>query len=167
LVLLIERYVSDLDANPVSAAAALGVASPSPDRASPAGLARYVRGHRGIESLHWLRDTLYQQDKSQVRTRSGPRIMAAMRYLAISACTWPDAPTSPKPPDGPAGPWTGHLPSSASPNDLERPGGQFESASRPGLLFGTSLTLSIPATCPQQSGGSRLKGADEFRVFVV
>jgi hypothetical protein len=38
-----------------------------------------------MESLHWLRDTLYQEDKSQVRTRSGPRIMAAMRNLAISA----------------------------------------------------------------------------------
>jgi head-tail adaptor len=32
-----------------------------------------------------LRDTLYQEDKSQARTRSGPRIMAAMRNLAISA----------------------------------------------------------------------------------
>jgi predicted transposase YbfD/YdcC len=84
-VLLIERYVSDLAGNPVSAVAALGVASPGPDRASPADLARYVRGHRAIESLHWLRDTLYQEDKSQVRTRSGPRIMAAMRNLAISA----------------------------------------------------------------------------------
>jgi len=32
-----------------------------------------------------LRDTLYQEDKSQVRTRSGPRIMAALRNLAICA----------------------------------------------------------------------------------
>ncbi len=38
-----------------------------------------------MESLHWLRDTLYQEDNSQVRTRSGPRILAAMRNLAISA----------------------------------------------------------------------------------
>ena len=84
-VLLIERYVSDLAGNPLSAAAALGVASPGPDKASPAGLAGYVRGQWAIESLHWLRDTLYQEDKSRVRTRSGPRIMAAMRNLAISA----------------------------------------------------------------------------------
>ena len=35
--------------------------------------------------MHWLRDTLYQEDNSQVRTRSGPRILAAMRNLAISA----------------------------------------------------------------------------------
>jgi hypothetical protein len=57
-VLLIERYVSDLAGNPLSAVAALGVASPGPDRASPADLARYVRGQWAIESLHWLRHSL-------------------------------------------------------------------------------------------------------------
>ena len=78
-VYLIERHVSDLHGNPASAVAALGVASPAPDRASPADLARHVRQQWAIESLHWLRDTLYQEDKSQVRTRSGPRIMAGNR----------------------------------------------------------------------------------------
>jgi predicted transposase YbfD/YdcC len=84
-VLLIERYVSDLAGKPLSAVAALGVASPGPDRATPAGLAGYVREQWAIESLHWLRDTLYQEDKSRIRTRSGPRIMATLRNLAISA----------------------------------------------------------------------------------
>ena len=84
-VLLIERYVSDLDGSPVSAVAALGVASPAPGRASAADLAHHVREQWAIEALHWLRDTLYQEDKSQVRTRSGPRIMAALRNLAICA----------------------------------------------------------------------------------
>jgi predicted transposase YbfD/YdcC len=84
-VYLIERHVTDLHGNPVSAVAALGVASPAPDRASAAGLAAHVREQWAIESLHWLRDTLYQEDKSQVRTRSGPRIMAALRNLAICA----------------------------------------------------------------------------------
>jgi predicted transposase YbfD/YdcC len=84
-VYLIERHVSDLDGNPVSAVAALGVASPAADRASAADLARHVRGQWAIESLHWLRDTLYQEDKSQVRTRSGPRIMAGLGNLAICA----------------------------------------------------------------------------------
>jgi predicted transposase YbfD/YdcC len=83
--LLIERYVKDLAGNPMSAVAALGVASPGPDKASPADLARYVRGQWAIESWHWLRDTLYQEDKSRIRTRSGPRIMASLRNLAISA----------------------------------------------------------------------------------
>ena len=84
-VFLIERYVTDLRGQPISAVAALGVASPAPDQASPADLAGYVREQWSIESLHWLRDTLYQEDKSQVRTRSGPRIMASLRNLAICA----------------------------------------------------------------------------------
>ena len=84
-VFLIERYVTDLHGKPVSAVAALGVASPEPERAGPAALARYVREQWSIESLHWIRDTLYQEDKSQVRTRSGPRAMATLRNLAIGA----------------------------------------------------------------------------------
>jgi hypothetical protein len=32
-----------------------------------------------------LRDTLYQEDKSQVRTRSGPVAMSVLRNLAIGA----------------------------------------------------------------------------------
>ncbi len=84
-VFLIERYVTDLHGQPVSAVAALGVASPEPGQANAADLAGYVREQWSIESLHWLRDTLYQEDKSQVRTRSGPRIMAALRNLAIGA----------------------------------------------------------------------------------
>jgi predicted transposase YbfD/YdcC len=84
-VFLIERYVTGLHGQPVSAVAALGVASPEADQASPADLARYVREQWSIESLHWIRDTLYQEDKSKVRTRSGPRVMAALRNLAIGA----------------------------------------------------------------------------------
>jgi hypothetical protein len=84
-VFLIERYVTDLRGRPVSAVAALGVASPEPERADGAALARYVREQWSIESLHWIRDTLYQEDKSQVRTRSGPRAMASLRNLAIGA----------------------------------------------------------------------------------
>jgi predicted transposase YbfD/YdcC len=84
-VFLIERYVTDLSGRPVSAVAALGVASPEARQAGPATLARYVREQWSIESLHWIRDTLYQEDKSQVRTRSGPRAMASLRNLAIGA----------------------------------------------------------------------------------
>jgi predicted transposase YbfD/YdcC len=84
-VFLIERYVTSLHGQPISAVAALGVASLKPEQAGPADLARYVREQWSIESLHWIRDTLYQEDKSKVRTRSGPRIMAALRNLAIGA----------------------------------------------------------------------------------
>jgi len=84
-VFLLERYVRDLRGQSISAVAALGVASPEPDQTDPATLAGYVREQWSIESLHWIRDTLYQEDKSQVKTRSGPRIMATLRNLAIGA----------------------------------------------------------------------------------
>jgi predicted transposase YbfD/YdcC len=61
---------------------ALGVASPTADQDSPADLAHHVREQWAIESLHRLRDTLYQEDKSQVRTRPGP---TTLRHLAICA----------------------------------------------------------------------------------
>jgi predicted transposase YbfD/YdcC len=84
-VTLIERYVSDLHGNPRSAVAVLGVTSLTATRADPPQLAHLTRNHWRIESLHWLRDTLYREDNSPVRTRSGPRIMAGLRNLAIGA----------------------------------------------------------------------------------
>ena len=44
-----------------------------------------MRRHWGIEALHWLRDTVYREDDSRVASRSGPRVMAALRNLAIGA----------------------------------------------------------------------------------
>jgi predicted transposase YbfD/YdcC len=84
-VFLLERYVTDLAGTPTSAVAVLGITSLTAHRADAAALAGAVRGHWGIESLHWLRDTVYREDDSTVRTRSGPRIMAALRNLAIGA----------------------------------------------------------------------------------
>jgi predicted transposase YbfD/YdcC len=54
-------------------------------QASPAQLAAILRGHWSIEdSLHWVRDVTYDEDRSQLRTRNGPRVMASLRNLAIS-----------------------------------------------------------------------------------
>jgi predicted transposase YbfD/YdcC len=82
---LIERYVTDTTGAPISAIAALGVTNLRPDQASAADLARLVRQHWGIESLHWLRDTTYTEDHSRAHTRNGPRVMASLRNLAIGA----------------------------------------------------------------------------------
>jgi predicted transposase YbfD/YdcC len=84
-VYLIERHVTALDGTPLSEVAALGVTSLAATRAGPATIAGLVRGQWAIESPHWLRDTLYQEDKSTVCTRSGPRAMAALRNLAVGA----------------------------------------------------------------------------------
>jgi predicted transposase YbfD/YdcC len=84
-VWLIERYTHDPTGAPLSAVAALGVTNLPTNRATPERLATLVRQHWGIEALHWLRDTVYREDNSTVHTRSGPRVMAALRNLAIGA----------------------------------------------------------------------------------
>ena len=53
--------------------------------ADPVLLARWLRGHWAIEALHWVRDVSFDEDRSQVRTRNGPQIMAALRNLVITA----------------------------------------------------------------------------------
>jgi predicted transposase YbfD/YdcC len=51
-------------------------------QARPTDLARIARGHWGIEDrLHWARDVTYDEDRSQVRTGNGPRVMASLRIL--------------------------------------------------------------------------------------
>jgi predicted transposase YbfD/YdcC len=84
-VYLIERYVTDTAGKSPSAAAALGVTNLTDTLTGPAELATYVQDHWGVESLHWLRDTCYREDTSRARTRSGPRILASLRNLAIGA----------------------------------------------------------------------------------
>lgn len=84
-VWLIERGVTDLHGKSLSNVAALGITNLTPPQAGPARLAELVRDHWGIESLHWIRDTLYREDESTAHTGSGPRTMAALRNLAIGA----------------------------------------------------------------------------------
>lgn len=54
-------------------------------QAGPAELAAIIRGHWLIEDrLHWVRDMDRDEDRSRVRTASGPRVMATLRNLAIT-----------------------------------------------------------------------------------
>jgi predicted transposase YbfD/YdcC len=53
-------------------------------QAAPAELASWIRGHWQIEALHHIRDVTYAEDASQVRTASGPQVMATLRNLAIT-----------------------------------------------------------------------------------
>ena len=54
-------------------------------QASPDQLAAIIRGHWGIEDqLHWIRDLDFDEDRCQIRTASGPRIMASLRNLVIT-----------------------------------------------------------------------------------
>jgi hypothetical protein len=56
----------------------------TPEQAGPAELGQIVRDHWAVEALHHIRDVTYTEDASRVRTRSTPRVMAALRNLAIS-----------------------------------------------------------------------------------
>jgi Transposase DDE domain len=54
--------------------------------ADPALLAGWIRGYWSIENrLHWVRDVVFDEDRSQARTGAGPHVMAALRNLAITA----------------------------------------------------------------------------------
>lgn len=61
------------------------ITSLPPDKATAAELAMLLRGHWGIENrLHWIRDTAYTEDTSQIRTGTAAHAMASIRNLAIS-----------------------------------------------------------------------------------
>lgn len=53
--------------------------------ADAAQLLKYNRGHWSIENrLHYVRDWTFDEDRSKVRTKKGPRMMAGLRNFAIS-----------------------------------------------------------------------------------
>jgi predicted transposase YbfD/YdcC len=48
-------------------------------------IAEVIRGHWSIENrLHWVRDVVFAEDHSQIRTGTGPAVMATLRNLAVS-----------------------------------------------------------------------------------
>ena len=117
-VFLIERYVTGLHGQPISAVAALGVASPKPGQASPPTWPD-TSGSSGRSSpctgsaTPCIKRT---NPRSEPDPDPGSWLLSATSQSGHSA--WPDAPTSPKPPDGPDVPWTAHSPSSDSHHDL-------------------------------------------------
>ncbi len=61
------------------------ITSLSPEKASAKRLLALNRGHWEIENcLHWVRDVTFAEDASQIRTGSGPQVMATLRNVAIS-----------------------------------------------------------------------------------
>lgn len=61
------------------------ITSLPPGQAAADKIACYVRGHWGVENrLHWVRDTAYGEDASQIRTGHAAHLMATLRNLAIN-----------------------------------------------------------------------------------
>ena len=54
------------------------------DEAAPEDLLAHVRGHWEIEHAHWLRDVIWKEDKSLMRTGNGPQIWSALANLVIT-----------------------------------------------------------------------------------
>ena len=81
----IRRRRRSLTSNRWSTETVYAVTSLTPRDAGPQQLADIVRGHWKIEDqLHWVRDVTFDEDRSQIRTCNGPRVMATLRNLAIS-----------------------------------------------------------------------------------
>ena len=60
------------------------ITSLTPDKADATRLLQLNRGHWAIENrLHYVRDHTFDEDRSQVRKRSAPHLMASLRNLAI------------------------------------------------------------------------------------
>ena len=96
----IERHVTTLDGRHLRTEVVHGVTSrPVPagakaQAAEGAALLRLVRGHWTIENrLHHVRDMAFDEDRSRVRTKNGPRVMATLRNLAISILRLAGAPS--------------------------------------------------------------------------
>jgi len=70
-----------------SAETCYAVTSLTVAQASHAQLAAIIRGHWGIEDrLHWVRDMAFDEDRSQVRTASGPASWPACATWSSPSC---------------------------------------------------------------------------------
>ena len=83
-VFRIKRQVTDLLGKNPREETAYGLTSLTEDKASPADVLAYNRGHWAIENeLHWVRDVTFDEDRSRIRAENGPQVMASLRNLSI------------------------------------------------------------------------------------
>jgi hypothetical protein len=81
----LERLFTDLNGEKPKTDKQLYVASMSAEKADRKALLEMIRGQWSIEnSLHWVRDVTFDEDRAQIRTGSEPRLFASIRNLAIS-----------------------------------------------------------------------------------
>lgn len=83
-VFKVERRVVEKKSGEERCTTVYGITSLSRQQASAADLLAVVRGHWTIENRsHWVRDVLYEEDRSQVRDGGVMQVMAALRNTAI------------------------------------------------------------------------------------
>ena len=84
-VACLERYREMIKSGKIQNKTVYLITSLSQDEADGERLLTLIRGHWGIENKsHYVRDFTFDEDRSKVRTKSGPRIMATLRNFAIS-----------------------------------------------------------------------------------
>jgi predicted transposase YbfD/YdcC len=84
--LLIERYTTYKKKGRwhTRCEAVLYITSLGADETTPEDLLAHVRGHWRAEHAHWLRDVIWKEDKSLIRTGNGPQIWSALANLVIT-----------------------------------------------------------------------------------
>jgi predicted transposase YbfD/YdcC len=85
--ILIERYITIKKKRRWvmrNCEAVLYLTSLDTTQADPADLLALIRGHWSVEHLHWLRDVIWDEDKSTLRTGNAPQVMSALTNLVIT-----------------------------------------------------------------------------------
>jgi hypothetical protein len=95
---LIERESFDKKSGAHSLKIALGITSRTPEQASPQRVLQVNRGHCSIESIHYIIDWNYDEDRSRIRTGFGPENITRLRRFAIGVLKSFQKPASPSPP---------------------------------------------------------------------
>jgi predicted transposase YbfD/YdcC len=83
---LIERYTTYKKKGQwhTRAEAVLYITSLAAGETTPEDLLAHVRGHWRIEHAHWLRDVIWKEDKSLIRTGNAPQVWSAITNLVIT-----------------------------------------------------------------------------------
>jgi hypothetical protein len=82
-VFLIERETIWKQTGKHTREIALGITSCAPQQASPQWVLAVNRGHWRIESVHYIIDWNYDEDRSRIRTGFGPGNITRLRRFAV------------------------------------------------------------------------------------
>ena len=82
-VFMIERESINKKTGVQSREIALGITSRTPQEASPKRVLAVNRGHWSIESVHYIIDWNYDEDRSRIRTGFGPENITRLRRFAV------------------------------------------------------------------------------------